>query len=120
MIRIRQIKISVEKDNIEKLRNKICKKLNINDKDILNIRISKKSLDARQKPNLFYIYEVDIKVPNELELLNKNKFNNDILIAPKEKYIYPQKGIEKLSKRPIIVGSGPAGLTCAGDLAKKG
>ena len=56
MIRIRQIKISVENDNLQELRNKICKKINIKDNEIIDIKIFKKSLDARNKPNIYYIY----------------------------------------------------------------
>ena len=120
MIRIRQIKLSVEKDNIQELRNKICKKINIKDNEIIDIKISKKSLDARNKPNIYYIYEVDITTNNEDKILKKNINNNDILKTPDETYKYPTLGNIKLNNRPIIVGSGPAGLFTAYLLSELG
>ena len=120
MIRIRQIKLSVEKDNIQELRKKICKKINILSNDIINIKISKKSLDARNKPNIYYIYEVDIDINNEDKILKKNISNNDILKTPDETYKYPTLGNIKLNNKPIIVGSGPAGLFTAYLLSELG
>ena len=83
-------------------------------------KIIKKSLDARQKPNLFYIYELDINVNNEEQVLRRNKNNKDIFKSPQEEYKYPIPRNKKLEKQPIIVGSGPAGLFCAYLLAKLG
>lgn len=120
MIRIRQIKVPIEKDNLQELRKKICQKVKCQEKDIISVKISKKSLDARFKPNIFYIYEVDIKVSNEDIILTKNSSNKDILETPDETYKTPKKGNIKLNKRPIIVGSGPAGLFSAYLLAEQG
>ena len=120
MIRIRQIKVPVENDNLQELRKKICQKVKCQDKDIIDVKISKKSLDARFKPNIFYIYEVDIKVSNEDIILTKNSSNKDISETPDETYKTPKKGNIKLNKRPIIVGSGPAGLFSAYLLAEEG
>ena len=52
MLRIRQIKISIENNNLKKA---IANKLKIKEKDILNYQINKQSLDAR-KNNLMYVY----------------------------------------------------------------
>ena len=68
MIRLRQIKVLVNKDN---LKEEIAKKIKINISDILNIKIIKKSLDARFKPKLYYVYEVDIQVNREDIILKK-------------------------------------------------
>ena len=120
MIRIRQIKVPIEKDNLDYIKKKTTQKLKCKSNDIKEIKISKKSLDARNKPNIYYIYEVDIKVSNEDIILKKNISNQDILKAPDETYKIPKKGNIKISKRPIIVGSGPAGLFSAYLLAEQG
>ena len=120
MIRVRQIKLPIEKDTKEEIINQISKKFKIKQENIQNIKISKKSLDARQKPNLFYIYEIDIDITDETNILNKNKDNINILKTPDEKYILPSKGNIKLTKQPIIIGSGPAGLFCAYLLSELG
>lgn len=120
MIRIRQIKVPIENDNELYLKKQIIKKIKIDINDIKEIKTSKKSLDARQKPNLYYIYEVDIKLSNEEKILKKYKLDNDILLTPKEKYILPKEGTHKLHRRPVIVGSGPSGLFCAYLLSELG
>ena len=120
MIRIRQIKIPVEKDNFNYLKRKVSLTLKCQEDDIKKISISKKSLDARKKPTLFYIYEVDIDTKKEEYLLKKHKLNRDVFSTPNEEYIYPKIGNKKLENNPIIVGSGPAGLFCAYLLAELG
>ena len=119
MIRIRQIKIDVLKDNEENLKNNISKKLKINSSDIEEIIIHKKSLDARNKNEIYYVYEVDISLKNEEEILRKNK-NKDIFETPDETYKFIKAGTKKLNNRPVIIGSGPAGLFAAYHLAEQG
>ena len=120
MIRVRQIKVNVYKDNKDELIKQLLKKVKIKEKDIRDIKIVKKSLDARFKPDLYYVYEIDILVDNEDEIFNKNINNNDVLLSLIGKYQFPVKGKVRLDKRPIIVGSGPAGLFCAYLLAEMG
>ena len=115
MIRIRQIKLPIDHDKKD-LINKICKKLNIKKEDIKNIKINKKSIDARKEIN--YIYEVDIETNKEKQILNKKIKNT--LKTPNEKYTFVIKGEKKLKEKPIIIGAGPAGLFCAYFLAKNG
>ena len=109
MIRVRQVSVNVDKSSIEDIKNNTAKKLKINPNDILNLSINKESIDARYKPDLYYIYEVDIEVKNENAILKKNK-SNDILKTPNEEYSFNKCGSIDLKTRPIIVGSGPAGL----------
>lgn len=120
MIKIRQIKIPIEKYNINNLKKYISKKINCSESDIEEVIITKESIDARKKSNLCYIIEVNIRTSKEKEILAKNKNNKDILVFQNKEYIYPQKTNQKLKKRPIIVGSGPAGLFCTYLLAKAG
>jgi len=112
MIRVRQVKVNVLVDNKESLYKVISKKLKVNVSDIKGYKIIKKSIDARYKPDLFYIYEVDIDLVCENEILKRNKNNIDVMITPKEEYIMPSKGNIVLNNRPVVVGSGPAGLFC--------
>ena len=118
MIRIRQIKLKLnhsEKD----IKNKIINILKINDNELLNYKINKQSLDARKKDNIHYVYEIDVSVKAENKILNKIK-NKDILKAPDESYHFEIYGNKVMTSRPVIVGSGPAGLFCAYVLAENG
>lgn len=116
MIRVRQIKISVKNDNIDELRGALVRKLKINVNDIVNIRIVKKSIDARHKDIVCFVYEVDLEVRD----ISKIKFDNDVSFSSSNYYSFNPSGNSKLINRPIIVGSGPCGLFCAYELAKYG
>ena len=118
MIRVRQIKIDILKDTSDELMNKILKKVNIKKEDILNYTINKKSIDARKKEKIHFVYEVDIEVINEKEILKHN--NIDIIKLDNNEYKFIPSGKNKLKKRPVIVGSGPAGLFAAYMLAMYG
>lgn len=119
MLRIRQIKVEVSSDNEENLKKAIAKKLKIKQTQIKAFSIKKQSLDARCKNEIFYVYEVDVDLVNEKEILKKTN-NNDIQISPNEKYLFNVTGTKNLKYRPIIVGSGPAGLFASYLLAEYG
>ena len=117
MIRLRQVKVSL--DNRDKLLKKVANILHINEKDIKEYKIIKESIDARNKRNILLTYEIDILVDNEEKLLNKYG-SNDIYLSPNEDFIFEITGTKKLKNRPVIVGSGPAGLFCAYLLSEHG
>ena len=111
MIKITNIKIKADLSDDE-LFEKIYKKYKINKNDVTERRIKKNSIDARNKADIFYNYSV------ELECKNENKIKN-VQIVKKEE---PFKIIvnRKSSKRPVIIGAGPAGLFSALTLAQNG
>ena len=111
MIKITNIKIKADLSDDE-LFEKIYKKYKINKNDVTERRIIKKSIDARNKADIFYNYSV------ELECKNENKIKNVQIIKKEE----PFKIIvnRKSSKRPVIIGAGPAGLFSALTLAQNG
>ena len=113
MLRISNIKVNVSLNQDDYIK----KKLNvIFDKNINNYKINKRSIDARHKPDVYYIYEIDIEIDNEDQYL-------DLGIVSKvldEDYKIDLNGVKKPLKRPIIVGFGPAGLFCSYVLAKAG
>ena len=118
MIRISQLKLEVP-HNEKQLTLKIAKQLRIKESDILSYEIRKLSIDARKKPQIYYIYVVDVEVNNEKQILLKIK---DATIQPVENkpFIFKCSGKKMLSERPIIIGSGPAGLFCAYMLSQNG
>ncbi len=116
MIRVRQVKVNVRRNN---LKEEISKKLKINTNDIIDYKIIKESIDSRNKPDIFYVYEVDVNVKNEKLILNKNR-NDDIFLSNEEVYHFDNFGNTVLNNRIVIVGSGPAGLFASYMLAKNG
>ncbi|MBC5997008.1 NAD(P)/FAD-dependent oxidoreductase [Romboutsia ilealis] len=116
MLRVSNIKISIDEDPsiIEKL---VIKKLKFKSNDLVKYYIYKESIDAR-KGNINFVYTVDVQVKNEDKILNKHI--KDVVKIKELKYEGVESGTEKLDKRPVIIGSGPAGLFAALVLAQRG
>ena len=119
MLRVRQIKVEVTSNNEENIKTALAKKLRVEINQIKDFSIKKQSLDARNKEEIFYVYEVDVSLQNEKDILKRNH-SNDILVTPNEEYLFQVMGTKELKNRPVIVGSGPAGLFCAYLLAEHG
>lgn len=119
MIRVRGIKVNVKEDSLFSLKKKISRKIKSNIEDILEIKIIKKSIDARKNNEIYYVYDVDIKGTNEEKILKKNS-SPEIFKSELIKYELKECGKKILEHPPIIVGSGPAGLFAAYFLALKG
>lgn len=118
MIRIQQLKLPVS-HTAEELEQKIRKTLKIGKSDLQKVEILRRSIDARKKAELKYVYQLDVTVKDENAVLRKVK-NNQIVKAEKKPYVFPEPGEEQLKNRPVIIGSGPAGLFCAYLLAEHG
>lgn len=118
MLRIGQLKLEPNHSE-QDLLQKITKTLRISEKDVKQYHIKKKSIDARKKPHLQFVYALDVEVQNEAQVLNKQK-GNQVTLTKDKIYEFPASGTQTMKHRPIIIGSGPAGLFCAYLLAEHG
>ena len=125
MIKVSDIKLPVEADR-SALIKKAAAEAGIRPEDIKELKILRRSLDARKKPDLFYIYSVLLETDKEKQLMSRAKKSrgrsrhNNIMFTKEESYCIPSSGDEPLSERPVIIGSGPAGLFAAYVLALSG
>ena len=124
MLLINQVKIPVEKaadykTEQETLLYAAAKKLNIDKSAIDKLSIIRKSMDARKKPELYYVYSLTCLVPMEDKILRKNR-SADIIKAQHMPYEFRITGTKQCRQRPVIIGMGPAGLFCGYILAKYG
>ncbi len=117
MIRINQLKLPVGHTETEFLQG-LAKELRIPKEQIQRYEIWKKSIDARKKP-ILYVYTVDVWTDKEKQILKKSH-NKNIALAERKVYRFPKPGSESLTKSPVIVGTGPAGLFCGLMLARAG
>lgn len=121
MIRVTQVKLRPE-ESLGLLKNKAAKKLRIKESDITSVEINKKSIDARKKDELVFIFQVDVILKNpgkEDQILKKMKESEAKKVTRKQ-YQFPVTDFKKPEKRPVIIGAGPAGLFCAYLLAENG
>ncbi|MDF2539438.1 MAG: oxidoreductase, FAD-binding [Herbinix sp.] len=123
MIRIAQLKLSI-RHSVEDLLNALAKTLKIPSNKIAQYSIIKKSIDARKKDEIKYIYTIDVTISKdhkEKEAVMISRLRNvNVTMADQHKYEFVPSGGTKLKNRPVIVGSGPAGIFCAWLFAKHG
>lgn len=117
MLRITQLKLPAEHTG-EQFHKKLLDYLKIREKDLKDWSVRKRSLDARKKPDLYYVYTVDCCVKNEKNVLTR--LRGKAVRVTEEPYRIPEHGPDLLKYRPVVVGSGPAGLFCAYLLAEEG
>lgn len=118
MIRVNQIKVPLSHGR-EDVLYKTAKVLRVAPEKILSWRIVKKSIDARKKPEIVVIYSVDVRVEAQDRVLRACR-SKQVQAVDEKPYAFPAQGEEALDCRPIIVGTGPAGLFCGYLLAKHG
>lgn len=97
--------------------------LRIAPSEIKALFIRRRSIDARKKPQIFYIFSVDVVLPEgqEEQVLKRNR-NAAFRKSPWVEYVFPvtDRRPQGMQARPVIIGMGPAGLFCAYELALHG
>ena len=124
MLRINQVKLAVSKaveHEEAALESKLRSILHIRQNERIMFEILKKSIDAREKPQLYFVYSVAVSLSSVLEaqIMKKNR-NANIQKYEKQEYQLRNPGDIQMKHAPIVVGAGPAGLFCAYLLAQKG
>ena len=122
MIRINNIRIPINRDDPEELVKQICSRLNLPRKDLLSFSIFKQSIDARKTNMLYFVYTVDLEVVDARAILERlaRKKGQSLSLTPNMTYNYVEIGNMSLADRPVIVGTGPAGLFAGLVLAQMG
>ncbi|MEA4848370.1 MAG: hypothetical protein VB106_14160 [Clostridiaceae bacterium] len=88
-------------------------KLRINEKDISSVRILRRSVDARDKKDILLVYSAEVEVGGDVVIIDEPAGYE----AVKNELVY---GSRLINNRPIIIGSGPAGLFAGLILAQHG
>ncbi|MCC8068037.1 MAG: FAD-dependent oxidoreductase, partial [Clostridiales bacterium] len=129
VVRISEVKLRIEHSEKD-LEKELCRILRIHrivsaniaseacNENVPSYEIIRRSLDARKKPDLFFVYTVDVRLENPQIFVKKLRNRHVTLMEPK-KYRFPVSRVNSTS-RPVITGSGPAGLFCALMLARAG
>lgn len=121
MIRINQLKLPVGHGE-EEIKKKAAKLLRQPKERIKSLVIRRQSIDARKKGELLYIYAVDVELSGSEEEAVRRAKNVNISVSKERDYHFPEAkaGAGRLAARPVIIGSGPAGLFCGLMLARAG
>ena len=118
MIRIREIYLPPE-HSVSQLAYEASRALRVTTSKIRKVRIVRRSVDARKKPDIRIVYTVDVAVDgNENKILKKSGCKR-ASVAPVSYYKVP-KTDKVAQNRPVVVGFGPAGMFAALLLALAG
>ena len=121
---LRLINLSVPLDFTEdSLRSLLLKKLRLPPEQLLSFRVSRRSIDARNRQDVHFVLSVDLSVKNEAQLLHRNKNLSQVQCGRKSHAGVPDPEAvlrRPPACRPLVVGAGPAGLFAALTLARSG
>ena len=110
MIRISNLSVGIDQ-GLEQVKELASKRLG--GAKLLEIRVAKRSVDARKKKDLKFVYAVDVQVEGEERYVSLP----GVTRVEERKYCPP---LSQLQKRPVIAGFGPAGMFAALTLARAG
>ena len=118
MIRIRDISLPPE-HNPHQLSFEAARLLGLSNSKIRQMKIVRRSVDARKKPDVRIIYTIDVSVDGNEKRILKTSGCKRAQLAPTTFY-KPPKTDKQPAKRPVVIGFGPAGMFAALILANAG
>ena len=118
MIRLRDISLPPE-HNVAQLSFEAARMLKVSNSKIKKVKIVRRSIDARKKPDVRIIYTIDVAVDGSENKILKQSGCKKAAIAPNTFYRVPKTDIQP-EKRPVVIGFGPAGMFAALVLALAG
>ena len=118
MIRIREIALPPE-HSVHQLPFEAARLLKISNSKVRTLRIVRRSVDARKKPDVKIVYTVDVAVDGNENKILKQSGCKRASVAPIS-YYKVSKATAAPVNRPVVVGFGPAGMFAALVLAMAG
>lgn len=118
-LKVTNIRLPIEIPEQE-LAAHIAQKLGVDSAEVQSYRIIRKSLDARSRHDLRFVYSVEVSVSDEAGILRNLREDLSVQLYSAAHFDDSLCGDKPLEDRPVIVGSGPAGLLAGYYLAQKG
>lgn len=122
-LRIANLRLSIDEPEAALPRH-LARVLGIAPTALEHWRILRKSLDARKKDAFHFVYsaEVAIREDEDRLLTSARRKHRELQIDRHQEpaFVLPPRGTLPLRHRPIVVGSGPAGLVAGYFLAEQG
>jgi uncharacterized FAD-dependent dehydrogenase len=122
-LRVSNVRLPVEEPE-SALIEAVARRLGVKPDEVTHWRILRKSLDARSRTGLRFVYSAVVQLPEENRRFAGRAFDgaraDDIQWFAPARFQEPEPGNEPLLERPIVVGSGPAGLLAGYYLALRG
>ncbi len=116
IVRVTDIALPLDADETA-LRGEIARRAEVQPGDVADVRIRRRAVDARSHTRLRHVYTVEADVP-----VSADRIDSLPGVTPVTERVPnpPAPGSRPLHGRPVVVGSGPAGLFAAWRLAQHG
>jgi len=120
-LRLSNLRLSVAVPETD-LPQHLAQRLGITPELLSRWRVLKKSLDARSASDLRFVYTTLVDLPDEVlhSQAVQQRIHGDVQLFAPPAFDDPTPGTSPLEQRPVVVGSGPAGLLAGYYLALKG
>ncbi|CAN5690543.1 NAD(P)/FAD-dependent oxidoreductase [soil metagenome] len=100
---------------------KLARRLGVGSDQIGRWRILRKSLDARKRDQIHFVYAAEVELNGVIEAdIAAQKPGPDVVPYVPDRFDWPEPGQVPLEHRPVVIGAGPAGLFAAYFLALDG
>ena len=110
MIRINNLNVSLDTKDYRQV---ISQQLNISKNKIKNVKLVKQAIDARRKNKVHFVCSFEFEIDNEEMVIKKYP---KLQLSQVKPYHYPV--LKANDEHIVVIGSGPAGLFCAYNLAR--
>ncbi len=117
-LRVTNLRLPVDQSELE-LTDIVARRLKVKRDDLSRLRILRKSLDARSRGDLRFVYTLEVE-PREGVAVAQKPDQCEVAAFSPETFDDPPAGSQPLTQRPIVVGAGPAGLLAGHYLAGRG
>ncbi len=119
MLRISEIRLPLEHPPAA-LSEEVANRLGVALPEITELRVFRRSCDARKAAAPTFIYSVDVALLDEATVLERHAGDRHVQPTPDMHYHFVGRAPLPLTTRPIVVGFGPAGIFAALVLAQSG
>ena len=123
MLRLSELRLELDHTE-EDLEQAVLRCLRVPKERLIAHALVKRSIDARRKDRIRFIYSVDVQVRGEKALLRRRAADRRIRRSPDESYRFvtraPSSQAEGACERPVVIGAGPCGYFAALLLAQMG
>ena len=118
MIRIHELRLPVDTTDRD-IGRAVARRLGLGAADIVAWKVWRQSIDARRRGSVMLCFTVDVEVRDEARVKGLGS-DPGVQTTPDARYLQVPEGCEPLPGRPVVVGTGPAGLFAGLLLARRG
>ncbi|MDB5851964.1 MAG: hypothetical protein JWR22_5 [Herminiimonas sp.] len=119
MLRLTELQLPL--DHAESaLKAAVLERLGIDEADLLQFTVWRRAYDARERSAIMLVYSVDVEVRDEIKVKEALRKRRDVQPTPDTSYRFVARAPEGMSRRPVVIGTGPCGIFAGLILAQMG